>query len=713
MNKFEKAKPIWIEGREAEKNIFCGFKTVIDQFDVDDQKKSIILRITGASLYRVFVNGVFTGFGPARAAHGYYRMDEWNIADNSSQSPLVVAIEVAGYNINSYYLLDQPSFIQAEILVNQEVVKYTSQENSDFICGAIEGKVQKVQRYSFQRTFVECYRLKENFDSWRKNPDIYLKSYKCIESAKREYLDRNITYPTFQKHNSLNIMDCGKVLIVTKETCFKDRSLTDIGPKLKGYKECELEIQLTREAQDIVTISTDKTVRPFCGDNGEKLIPVLDEKAYLTIDFGINKTGFISSKISCKEKTTLYFLFDEILVNNDVDFLRLQCANIIKYELDAGEYSLLAFEPYTMKYLKIVCASGSCVINEIAIIEYTSSIEIIAKFKQEERKSSKIIEAAIETFKQNSVDLFMDCPSRERAGWLCDSFFLGRVEYCLTGQSVIERNFLENYALPDHFEFLPDGMLPMCYPADHYDGNFIPNWALWFVIELEEYFERTKDEILVNQLKGKMDSLLAYFIRFENELELLENLEGWVFVEWSHANDLTQDINFPTNMLYSAALSALGRLYDDQKLIEKSDRIKNAINNLSFDGDFFVDNAVRENGVIRLSGERTEVCQYYAFFFSIANPETHSGLWNIIRKEFGPSRKKSNKYPDIAFANAFIGSYLRLDILSVNGFKEQVMQEIEDYFYNMAETTGTLWEHDSTLASCNHGFASHVLYWIL
>ena len=30
-------------------------------------------------------------------------------------------------------------------------------------------------------------------------------------------------------------------------------------------------------------------------------------------------------------------------------------------------------------------------------------------------------------------------------------------------------------------------MLPMCYPADHYDGNFIPNWAMWFVLELEEY----------------------------------------------------------------------------------------------------------------------------------------------------------------------------------------------------------------------------------
>jgi len=30
----------------------------------------------------------------------------------------------------------------------------------------------------------------------------------------------------------------------------------------------------------------------------------------------------------------------------------------------------------------------------------------------------------------------------------------------------------------------------------------------------------------------------------------------------------------------------------------------------------------------------------------------------------------------------------------------------------MADRTGTLWEHASVNASCNHGFASHVIYWM-
>ena len=99
-------------------------------------------------------------------------------------------------------------------------------------------------------------------------------------------------------------------------------------------------------------------------------------------------------------------------------------------------------------------------------------------------KLQAIFDAAIETYRQNTFDLFMDCPSRERAGWLCDSFFTARVERVLTGKSEVERNFIENYILPEHFRCLPEGMLPMCYPADHYDGVFIPNWAMWFVLEL-------------------------------------------------------------------------------------------------------------------------------------------------------------------------------------------------------------------------------------
>ena len=50
---------------------------------------------------------------------------------------------------------------------------------------------------------------------------------------------------------------------------------------------------------------------------------------------------------------------------------------------------------------------------------------------------------------------------------------------------------------------------------------------------------------------------------------------------------------------------------------------------------------------------------------------------------------------------------LRIEILSRHGETARIYEEAIGYWQMMAETTGTLWEHDKPSASCNHGFASH------
>ncbi|MBQ2880698.1 MAG: hypothetical protein IJE40_00370, partial [Clostridia bacterium] len=96
-----------------------------------------------------------------------------------------------------------------------------------------------------------------------------------------------------------------------------------------------------------------------------------------------------------------------------------------------------------------------------------------------------------------------------------------------------------------------------------------------------------------------------------------------------------------------------------------------------------------------------------------ASPETHPKLWKTLTEDFGPYRVKEGKYPNIHPANAFIGNYLRLDILYRYGLHSQLLDEIKGYFLYMAEKTGTLWENISDTASCNHGFASYVAYWLI
>jgi alpha-L-rhamnosidase len=698
----QKAVPVWAAGREKEMNLNLGFRGVFQA----KSGQTVRLKIAASSLYRVFINGTFVGSGPARAAHGYFRADEYDVGKLVKTGENIVAMEVAGYNINSYYTLDQPSFLLAEAEVDGRAVLATG--GKGFEAFQLPERVQKTERYSFQRAFSEYYRMTEGYNKWRMSAKTGIKKLSLAVLPTVNLLPRNVPLPGFGILDPVAVYAKGTVKKLIPANYHKDRSLTQIGPALKGFPEAELDVALSQRIQELATDTREIINKPPSALN---LLPLKANEFYI-YDFGTDYSGFIGARIICQSPAKLYFYFDELLTDGDVKTKQRQgdINNKVGYELAPGVYDLESFETYTFKYLKIILMEGDCRIEKVYLREFAHPGNEKAAFHSSNFKLNKIFDAAQQTFRQNAVDVFTDCPGRERAGWLCDSYFTAIMEKEFTGKSTVEYNFLENYALPESFKNLPDGMLPMCYPADHYDGNFIPNWSLWFIMEVDDYSRRGGDPALISRLKPRIEKLLDYFSKFENEDGLLEKLERWIFVEWSKANDFVRDVNYPSNMLYAGALHAAARLYGNTGWAQKAERIKTTILQQSFNGDFFVDNAVRENGTLKVTENTTETCQYYAFFFNIATPESHPALWKKLVTEFGPNR---NTYPSVFGANAFIGNYLRMAILSRYGLQNQLIVEIQDYFYFMADKTGTLWENMHHHASCNHGFASyigHLLY---
>jgi alpha-L-rhamnosidase len=698
---FLSAKPVWPAGKDKEMNFITGFRTVVEPAD-----KPILLRIAASTLYRTYINGQFHAWGPARGPHGYYRVDLWEITPYLQPGSNLVCVEVAGYNINSYWVLNQPSFLQAEITSGDTVLAATGNSAGSFDALLLPQRIQKVQRYSYQRAFSEAYRLDVNSSAWREDVGASFEKTACAVSAPRQFIDRVVPYPAFNKRQPEHISLGGDLERVSVENPYKDRSLTGIGPALRGFPESELELIPSIKLQEIRNVGARRLDLDYNAFNPIRL------KGYefRILDFGTDLTGFVGTRVKAKTSTTLHITFDEILSNEDVNFLRTDCVNVITYLLQPGVYNLESFEPYTLRYLKLMVLEGDCEVDGIFLREYAAPNVWKAHFESSDEGLNTLFAAGRETYRQNAVDLFTDCPSRERAGWLCDSYFTAQTALMLSGDAKVETAFLQNFQLPASFPHLPPGMLPDCYPSDHDDGNFIPNWALWFVLQVEQYLQRGGNRELVDALRPRISSLFDYFAPFQNSSGLLEKLPGWVFVEWSKANDYVQDVNYPTNMLYAAALASAGRVYGVPALIRQADAINGTIREQSFDGEFFVDNAVRENGELKRTVNRTETCQYYAFYLGTATPESYPDLWKRLLTGFGPQRKDSDKFPNIAPSNAFIGNILRLELLSLAGQTEQLLRESRSYFLYMADRTGTLWEDvSSARASLNHGFASHIV----
>lgn len=692
---------IWACGYSEAKNCSIAFV-----FQIGKSEKKAGLKLAASNSYRVFINNQFIFYGPKRSAHGYshinyLELNSWLINDNN-----IITVEVASYNANSFYTVDELPFFAAELNSSGELIA----QSKDFIAYLLTDRITKVQRHNYQRSFIEAYQFYDR-DNLYKN----VINYPPVETeeVKGNYLiETDIPNCNFEKYFYKNIIESGIVTFSEIENQLSNRLYVHTSDIVKGYNYDSLSTKVSAELLKM-------RFEPTTSITSKHLV----KNSYLLLDYGRDITGLVGIDVTVMETCSLYFIYDEIIWDEifEIDeykdcfeigkakpltFCRTNSCNAIKWNLSPGEYNLLSFEPYTFRYGKIIIIGGDANFRNSYVRLYENSDAYRMKFKTEDLELQKIYQAAVNTYAQNSVDVLMDCPSRERGGWLCDSYFTAKAEKMFTGDNKAEKNFLKSYVLAENFSHIPKGMIPMCYPADHYDGIFIPNWAMWYSVELEDYFKRSGDYDLIMSSKNTLYGLLEYFKKFENELGLLEKLDGWVFVEWSKANDFIQDVNFPTNMLYSGMLRSIGNLYHDEILINKSLTIKNSIIENAYDGEFFQDNLVRVEGKLTKGQKTSETCQYYAFFFDIANKKSFPELYKVMFNEINMLRNAEIAYPSLYQSSSFIGNYLRLLYLMDNGESIQAIPEMKEYFLKMADRTMTLWESNNTACSCNHGFAS-------
>ena len=247
----------------------------------------------------------------------------------------------------------------------------------------------------------------------------------------------------------------------------------------------------------------------------------------------------------------------------------------------------------------------------------------------------------------------------------------------------------------------------MCYPADFQDDNkFIPQWNMWYVIEVCEYLTRRNPSADREAFRESVYGILRMLEACENADGLLEDLPSWNFVEWSDANKWVKNVNYPSNFLYAEVLRAIAGAYDQPNLLEKAARVAQVAREQSFDGEVFIDHAERgEDGVLRNTRNSSEAGQYYAILFGDVSlgEEKYAKLREYVGNHFATFHTEGRGFVPV---NAFIGLYLRLAALMKLEERELLCEDLKDFFGGMVASTGTLWEYKTRVGSHDHGFAS-------
>lgn len=700
-------KKVWINVKNDILNISVGFRYVFKE-----NREKVCIKLAAASTFRVFLNGEFLFAGPSRTAKKYSLIHNQEIQARAGD---VLAVDVCNYRINAFFPAKEEGFFACELTANGERFADTD----DFKGYLLSDRLEKTQRLNFQRSFTEAYDMQVCRKKHYLGEDVFAEiPFKEVDGNTLI----SAAYPpcSWQRVSAEKRIEYGDISYSDEENPLKARIYDVVDEKLSlGYPKAERDIHISDEIL---------RMRFWAKDGGEN---TLCQNEYFLYEFSRNFTGLVSLNVEVEEDCEIYCLFDEVLwdevyqhpqftclektTGKPLIFNRMHICNAVVYRLKKGGYELTFSEPYSIQFLKIACTKGKLRIMQTPqVILMQNEKPYAVDFSVADEKMQAVFDAGRHSLAQNTFDVPTDCPGRERAGYPCDSYFTTQAEWSLCGNNTSEENLFRVFLLEENCEFLPPSMFPMCAPADHNDHTYIPNWAMWFIVEVAEYGKRTDNLEWQNAFKDRFYRVMNFFRRYENEDGLLEDLENWVFVEWSKCNDFIDGVNYPTNMLYAKMLLCMAEMYGDETLKAKGLAVREKILGQSYDGYRFRDHAVRKDGKLCVCADGTETCQYYAFALDMISAEEYPALAKFMFDEITPYGKEVdlNGAP-LYKANSFIGNYLRFLQLAKMGRYTQLLEEITEYSYPMAIRTATLWEHNKTDGSCNHGFTSIVNKWML
>lgn len=632
-------------------------------------KKHIFIATSG--FFLMTFNGSFLAAGPSRSGHNFGRIDLWPLP--ISEGLLEILCYYPGVECYQY-VLKQP-YIQA-IVTNLENGILAATGKFGFSYFHELSRIRKAPRYSYQRSFVEMY---EEIDAKKI----------VVHAVNTEHLmKRRSKLPGFDFIAFLSFI---KYNVVYKNNGILQFWYTS-SPYFKSYSGFNHEMQLVNK------LYNRKFFKTIYNAN-EKIYIKTNQSIFLSLDQV--HTGHISISIESHIPTKIAILWDEVLIDNEINWWRIESNQFAYYEFKSKKiHTCYTLEPYSLKYLEIFCISGECTIHQAGMYLHENKELNTLKIQNPQNNLEHVVKASLSTLAQNAVDIFMDCPSRERAGWLCDSFFSARAMYALTGDLNLETDFLENF-LSAPAPGNRDYSIPMCYPAEHIDQNYVPQNNLWFILQLADYAKRGGDHILIQLFKYRIDRIFAYLFSFMNKHKLLVDLDGWKFMEWSKVSDFQEGFNFPTNILFSRALIAAGNLYNNNMYITIGVNLLKKSSSLSWDGEKFRDQGIFSNNQIRLPPNSTAYAQYLAKMCDCPQAKNNDAWWNTMIRGgvFSNSIFSDQLYPP----NILFGIILRWHLLVYENMNELFHKEFISVCKKMQELTGTLWEHIDTRASCNHG----------
>lgn len=700
------AVPVWGENLSGESNQFLGFHAVVE----GGKDSEITIAVAARSYYRLYIDGEIRAYGPARTAKHYCRVDRHTFRVSGM---VHIAIEGAAYDKPEKYCNDctlEPGMLAAEIMDSEgNILAATGKKG--FLYTELKYRKSNVETMSHSRGIIEWYKLKEDSFQWVYGDSSLKWSEPVSLQEKIGWLPRRAPYaslrPIPMRHmGGISDMEDGGeaepgfVLTIAREfnrkwyECLKEED--QFLQKLRGLKE-------------VPFTGTYRLSMRENGDDGqrnkkEKILYVTPGERPASVIFENEETelGFIDFEIIVEKNTVVDVInTDHLSVYGE---LRAN-SYVTRYELAPGSYHLTTFEPKLVRYIRMIFSTeGKVTLTFPRLLDNSYPDEGNTYFSSSDGELNRIYDGARRTLRLSTLDIFMDCPQRERGGWLCDSHFAAQAAWQMFGNLGTEKDFIENFMKTTG---MWKGFFPEVYPGsktDESDPGFI-NWSFWLMTELCDYYDRSGDAGFIAECRKRVEDFVDGLLSLRGDSGLIETERG-EFVDWSLANRdfALKPVSIPNNCLAVCVLERLSWLYARKDWKEAAEEMRRVIRKLDTDAGIFGgggDGAAVKDGKLMRTDCPTEGGQALELWSGF-HREDKDYIKNFVHM-MGPCPEyRAN--PNIGKANLFIGLMIRFDVLGKLGYIKELVRELKDvYLEELKLGSGTFFENINAFSGC-HGF---------
>lgn len=548
------SKWIWIPEAEkygSDKAVLAHFRKefYLDAGLASEKKRECVIRISADSRYKLYVNGRFVEYGPAKGDDKVRYYDTVNIGPHLTEGQNVIAVEVlrypAGHNAgnHSVFRAEKPGLYLEEVTEGtKEPTLQTWQDmkrDAAHIAGG--GRIGITADTSYACRMAEHFEIVPEAAGFA---PLQIAEKRAGEADMQGWKLPGFDDSGWQRAEIYNAFDMNRAVVPGNLMARPIPFMYRKKKKFSGVKEVRESASGRKAWDDMLCGGGAVTVPPFT-------------KEIVELDAGEEECGFLSLKMAggagahvtvlCAEAyaADVHTMPDgqKMLTKSDrCDSVHGKLIGYSDSYLAGGFGSIDApeiYEPFWFRTFRFVRLEVETREEALTVISFDFEetgypLAVLSKVETSDASMEYIWEISLRTLCRCMHETYVDCPFYEQLQYAMDARSEILYTYSISMDDRLARSCMESFRRSQRYDGLLNCSSPNCEP------NVIPGFSIYYILMLYDHMMYFGDKDFLKRHLGCMDGILNFFDGKLDERGLVGVLGGvlmehryWSFIDWT------------------------------------------------------------------------------------------------------------------------------------------------------------------------------------